>query len=80
MVQEARSLFKESQTNRRESEHESIGLITVKEDFEGVTEYQGLTDADKEKVWKYAQRKLIDYLMQDYQLSLEACVSDALRD
>ena len=73
-------MFKESQTNRRESEHESIGLITVKEDFEGVTEYQGLTDADKEKVWKYAQRKLIDYLMQDYQLSLEACVSDALRD
>ena len=80
MVQEASSLFKESETNRHESEHESIGLITVKEDFEGVTEYQGLSDADKEKVWKYAQRKLIDYLMQDYQLSLEACVSDALRD
>ena len=74
------SLFSESQTNRHESEHESIGLITVKEDFEGVTEYQGLTDADKEKVWKYAQRKLIDYLMQDYELCLEACVSDALRD
>lgn len=73
-------MFKGSATNRRESEHESIGLITVKEDFEGVIEYQGLSDADKQKVWKYAQRKLIDYLMQDYQLSLEACVSDALRD
>ena len=65
--------------NKHESEHESIRLITVKEDFEGVTEYQGLSDADKQKVWKYAQHKLIDYLMQDYQLSLEACVSDALR-
>lgn len=69
-----------STTNNHKNEHESIGLITVKEDFEGVTEYQGLSDADKDKVWKYAQRKLIDYLMQDYQLSLEACVSDALRD
>ena len=31
--------------NKHESEHESIRLITVKEDFEGVAEYQGLSDA-----------------------------------
>ena len=31
--------------NKHESEHESIGLFTVKEDFEGVAEYQGLSDA-----------------------------------
>ena len=59
---------------------DSIELITVQEDFEGVIEYQGLTDADKEKVWEYAQRKFNDYLMQDYHLCLESCVSDALRD
>ena len=57
---------------------ETIDLITVKEDFENIESYSKLSDADKAYVWEYAERRLIDILMQDYWLCLEACVEGAL--
>ena len=57
---------------------EKIELITVREDFENIDEYNSLTQKQKDFVWVYAKRKFIDYLMQDYDLCLESCVSDAL--
>lgn len=57
---------------------ESIDLITVKEDFESIDEYNKLTPEQKDAVWEYAKRKLIDILCQDYDLCLEACVTGAI--
>ena len=58
--------------------NETIDLITNKEDFENIDEYMTLSDKDKEYVWQYARDRLIDILMQDYDLCLEACVEGAL--
>jgi hypothetical protein len=58
--------------------NDTIDLITNKEDFDNIDEYMALSDKDKAYVWQYAKRKLIDYLMQDYELCLEACVEGAL--
>jgi hypothetical protein len=58
--------------------NDTIDLITNKEDFENIDEYMALSDKDKKYVWQYAKRKLIDYLMHDYDLNLKACVEGAL--
>jgi hypothetical protein len=57
---------------------DKIELITVREDFENIDEYNSLNQEQKDYVWQYAQRKFNDYLMQDYDLCMESCVSDAL--
>ena len=57
---------------------EKIELITVREDFENIDEYNVLNQEQMDYVWMYAKRKLNDYLMQDYDLCLESCVRDAL--
>lgn len=58
--------------------NETIDLITNKEDFENIDEYMALSDKDKAYVWQYAKNRLIDIMMQDYDLCLEACVEGAL--
>lgn len=58
--------------------NETIDLITNKEDFENIDEYMALSDKDKAYVWQYAKDRLIDIMMQDYDLCLEACVEGAL--
>jgi hypothetical protein len=57
---------------------EKIELITVREDFENIDEYNTLNQKQKDFVWMYAKRKFNDYLMQDYDLCLESCIRDAL--
>jgi len=57
---------------------DTIDLITNKEDFENIDEYMVLSDKDKDYVWQYAKDRLIDIMMQDYDLCLEACVEGAL--
>ena len=57
---------------------DTIDLITNKEDFENIDEYMALSDNDKDYVWQYAKNRLIDIIMQDYDLCLEACVKGAL--
>tara|TARA_R110000751_G_scaffold86595_2_gene172308 strand:- start:162 stop:368 length:207 start_codon:yes stop_codon:yes gene_type:complete len=57
---------------------ESIDIITYQEDFENIDEYKKLDKKDKDYIWKYAKDKLVDILMQDYDLCLESCVQCAL--
>ena len=59
---------------------DTIDLITNKEDFENIDEYMALSDKDKAYVWQYAKRRLIDILMQDYDLCLKSCVECAISD
>ena len=59
---------------------ETIDLITHREDFENMEEYQKLSQKDKDYVWQYAKDRFIDILMQDYDLCLEACVDSALSE
>ena len=58
--------------------NETIDLITNKEDFDNIDQYMALSDKDKDYVWQYAKKRLIDIIMQDYDLCLEACVKGAL--
>ena len=60
------------------STDDRIELITVREDFENIDEYNALNQEQMDYVWMYAKRKLTDYFMQDYDLCLESCVRDAL--
>ena len=51
-------------------------IVVSKADFD---EYN-LSPKDFEKVWEYAQRKIGDILMQDWQLAVDMCVEGALND
>tara|TARA_R110002096_G_scaffold105315_1_gene231791 strand:+ start:272 stop:472 length:201 start_codon:yes stop_codon:yes gene_type:complete len=42
-------------------------------------QYPDLTREELEKVWIYAERKMNDYFMQDYDIIMDAIVEGALK-
>ncbi len=52
-------------------------IVASKEDFEGLEDYENLTQKQKDFMWMYAKKKMSDMLMEQFWYSAEYCIKIA---
>ena len=55
-----------------------IAVTVSKIDFENFEDYNNATPEKQEKIWKFAQKRVQDMLLQDYELCVQCCIDSEL--